>query len=52
MEFNSLYLTSCILILFSFQICIQPVRVEEVQGNHRTMLLGESAKRIASLLRV
>jgi len=33
-------------------ICIQPVRVEEVQGNHRTILLGESAKRIASLLRV
>ncbi|KYN15123.1 PREDICTED: fatty acid synthase-like [Trachymyrmex cornetzi] len=33
-------------------ICVQPVRIEEVYGNHRTMLLGESAKRIASLLRV
>jgi len=35
-----------------FQICTQPVRTEEVYGNHRTILLGESAKRIASLLRV
>lgn len=32
------------------QICVQPVRVEEVSGNHRTILLGTSAKRIASLL--
>ncbi|XP_039308272.1 fatty acid synthase [Solenopsis invicta] len=33
-------------------ICMQPVRIEEVQGNHRTMLLGESAKKIANFLRV
>ncbi|XP_011695797.1 PREDICTED: fatty acid synthase [Wasmannia auropunctata] len=33
-------------------ICTQPVRIEEVHGNHRTILLGESAKRIASLLQV
>ncbi|KAL6440730.1 hypothetical protein ACFW04_003291 [Cataglyphis niger] len=32
------------------QICMQPVRVEEVNGNHRTILLGESAKKIASFL--
>ncbi|XP_011872608.1 PREDICTED: fatty acid synthase-like [Vollenhovia emeryi] len=33
-------------------ICIQPVRIKEVPGNHRTILLGESARKIASLLRV
>jgi fatty acid synthase, animal type len=33
-------------------ICTQSVRIEEVPGNHRTMLLGESAKKIANLLRV
>ncbi|XP_018397404.1 PREDICTED: fatty acid synthase [Cyphomyrmex costatus] len=33
-------------------ICTQPLRIEEVHGNHRTILLGESAKRIASFLRV
>lgn len=32
------------------KICTQPVRVEEVNGNHRTILLGKSAKRLASLL--
>ncbi|XP_071632956.1 fatty acid synthase [Temnothorax longispinosus] len=32
-------------------ICTQPIRIEEVSGNHRTMLLGESAKKVASLLR-
>ncbi|XP_018303406.1 fatty acid synthase [Mycetomoellerius zeteki] len=33
-------------------VCTQPLRIEEVYGNHRTILLGESAKRIASFLRV
>ncbi|XP_028050812.1 fatty acid synthase [Monomorium pharaonis] len=33
-------------------ICIQPVRIEEVPGNHRTILLGESARKIANFLRV
>ncbi|XP_011870702.1 PREDICTED: fatty acid synthase-like [Vollenhovia emeryi] len=33
-------------------ICTQPVRIEEVPGNHRTILLGESAKKLADLLRV
>ncbi|XP_072754283.1 fatty acid synthase [Anoplolepis gracilipes] len=32
------------------KLCVQPVRIEEVNGNHRTILLGKSAKRIASLL--
>ncbi|XP_014471165.1 PREDICTED: fatty acid synthase-like [Dinoponera quadriceps] len=31
--------------------CTQPVRIEEVHGNHRTILLGESAKKIANILR-
>ncbi|XP_011884015.1 PREDICTED: fatty acid synthase-like, partial [Vollenhovia emeryi] len=34
------------------RICTEPVRIEEVTGNHRTILLGESAKKIAGLLRV
>ncbi|EZA60541.1 hypothetical protein DMN91_010029 [Ooceraea biroi] len=34
------------------QICVQPARIDEVSGNHRSILLGESAKRIASLLRM
>ncbi|XP_012229663.2 fatty acid synthase [Linepithema humile] len=34
------------------KICTQPVRIEEVEGNHRTILLGESAKKIADFLRV
>ncbi|XP_011142771.1 fatty acid synthase [Harpegnathos saltator] len=30
--------------------CMQPVRIEEIIGNHRTILIGESAKKIASIL--
>ncbi|KAL6267202.1 hypothetical protein P5V15_000279 [Pogonomyrmex californicus] len=33
-------------------LCTQPLRIEEVQGNHKTILLGESAKKIASFLQV
>ncbi|KAG5306378.1 FAS synthase, partial [Pseudoatta argentina] len=50
---HDLYNIYYLLIAYTHTlICIQPVRIEEVYGNHRTMLLGESAKRIASLLRV
>lgn len=54
-DFNSLSNDRrCEKIWYNFiifwQICNNPVRVVEIEGNHREILVGESVKKIASVI--
>lgn len=39
-----------ILHLIFFQVCSSPVKIHPLPGNHREVIIGESAKKIASLM--
>ena len=41
----------CLLISVLFQFCTEKVEVVTIEGNHRTILVGESGKKVATILK-